>query len=70
MLVLTRKKDETVVLRMMDGTCVNIKITDIRGNHVRVGVDAPKSVSVDRGEVDLERNGAPPINTNKKDCEV
>jgi len=70
MLVLTRKKDETVVLRMMDGTCVNIKITDIRGNRVRVGVDAPKSVSVDRGEVDLERNGAPPINTNKKDCEV
>ena len=47
MLVLSRRDQETVVI---DG---NIKITIIRitGNSVRLGIEAPSHVAVNRGEV-------------------
>ncbi len=47
MLVLSRKKDESVVI----GGNVTITIVDIRGDKVRLGISAPKEVSVHRQEV-------------------
>ena len=49
MLVLSRKKNEEIVI----GQNGEIKITviQIRGDKVRLGVDAPKEVSVHRKEV-------------------
>ena len=47
MLVLSRKKDETIVI----GNLVRITIVEIRGDKVRLGVDAPTEVVVDRLEV-------------------
>ncbi|MEE9293406.1 MAG: carbon storage regulator CsrA [Phycisphaerae bacterium] len=47
MLVLSRQKDETIMI----GDDVEITIVDIRGDKVRIGITAPISVPVHRKEV-------------------
>lgn len=47
MLVLSRKRDESIVI---DGNIV-ITIVDIRGDKVRLGIEAPSTVPVHRQEV-------------------
>jgi carbon storage regulator len=47
MLVLSRQKDETIII----GDNIEITVVDIRGDKVRLGVSAPKEVSVHRKEV-------------------
>lgn len=47
MLVLSRKKNETIVI---DDT-IEITVVEIRGDKVRLGINAPKEVSVHRLEV-------------------
>ena len=42
MLVLTRKNGEKIVI----GGDIEITVVEIRGNHVRLGIEAPKEVSV------------------------
>ena len=47
MLVLSRKPEESILI----GDHVYVKILSIRGNRVRLGITAPRSVEVDRIEV-------------------
>jgi len=47
MLVLSRRKDRSIMI----GKDVEIKILDIRGNRVRLGITAPKTIAVHRKEV-------------------
>jgi carbon storage regulator CsrA len=47
MLILTRRVGETVVI----GDDVTLTVLGIKGNQVRVGVQAPRTVSVHRGEI-------------------
>lgn len=47
MLVLSRLKDESIMI----GDEVEIVIVDIRSDKVRLGITAPKSVSVHRREI-------------------
>ena len=47
MLVLSRKKGEEILI---DGT-ISVMIVDVRGDKVRVGIDAPREVPVHRREV-------------------
>jgi carbon storage regulator len=47
MLVLSRQKDEKIVI----GDCITVTIVDIRGDKVRLGIDAPREVPVHRKEV-------------------
>jgi carbon storage regulator len=47
MLVLTRHKDESIMV----GEDVEITIVAVQGNKVRLGITAPKSVPVHRREV-------------------
>jgi cytosine/creatinine deaminase len=55
MLVLSRQKDQTIVI----GDDVEVTIVDIRGDKVRLGINAPRSVSVHRKEVyDMLKRGA------------
>ena len=50
MLVLSRKKDEQIVINL-GAQLVTIKVVDVRGDRVRLGIEAPSSVSVHRQEV-------------------
>ena len=47
MLVLSRKKNESIVIN----NDITIVVVDIRGDKVRLGVEAPKEVPVHRREV-------------------
>jgi carbon storage regulator len=47
MLVLSRNRDEQIVI----GDTIIVTIVDIRGDKVRLGVEAPKEVPVHRREV-------------------
>jgi carbon storage regulator len=47
MLVLSRKKDESIVIN----NDITIVVVEIRGDKVRLGVEAPKDVPVHRREV-------------------
>ncbi len=47
MLVLTRKVGETVLI----GDDISISVLNIRGNQVKIGIKAPKDVSVHREEI-------------------
>lgn len=47
MLILTRKVGETVMV----GDNVSVTVLGVKGNQVRVGINAPKDVSVHRKEI-------------------
>ncbi|MCC6226566.1 MAG: carbon storage regulator CsrA [Microthrixaceae bacterium] len=47
MLVLSRKVGESIVI----GSEVTITVLEVRGDHARIGIQAPRSVSVHRQEV-------------------
>ena len=47
MLILTRKVGETLMI----GDQVEVTILSIKGNQVRIGVNAPKEVAVHREEI-------------------
>lgn len=47
MLVLSRKKDEKIVI----GDSITLMVIEIRGDKVRLGIEAPRDVTVHREEV-------------------
>lgn len=47
MLVLSRKKNQEIVI----GDHIKIVIVEVRGELVRIGIEAPRNVDVDRKEV-------------------
>ena len=51
MLVLTRRKGEDIRI----GDDIVLKVTDIRGGQVSMGIEAPDHLSVDRQEVAIRK---------------
>ncbi|MBI2432480.1 MAG: carbon storage regulator CsrA [Candidatus Hydrogenedentes bacterium] len=49
MLVLTRKENESIMI----GNEIEVKVLDLKDNQVKLGIVAPRSVSVHRREVYL-----------------
>ena len=47
MLVLSRQKDQTIMI----GDNIEITIVDVRGDKVRIGITAPSEIPVHRKEV-------------------
>ena len=47
MLVLTRKVGEVIVI----GGDIKVTILEIKGSQIKIGVDAPKDISVNRKEI-------------------
>jgi carbon storage regulator len=47
MLVLSRKKNESIIIN----DHITVTVVEIRGDKVRLGIDAPKDVTVHRREV-------------------
>lgn len=50
MLVISRKKDESLIIGVGEHK-IEVSVSDIRGNKVRIGVTAPADVSIHRQEV-------------------
>lgn len=47
MLVLTRKRDESIMI----GDHIKIVVVDVRGDQVKLGIEAPRTIPVHREEV-------------------
>jgi carbon storage regulator len=47
MLVLSRKKNESIVI----ADCIVVTVVDVRGDKVRLGIEAPREIPVHRSEV-------------------
>jgi carbon storage regulator len=56
-LILTRRPNETLMI----GTEITVTVLGVKGNQVRIGVNAPKNVAVHREEI-FER-----INAEKRE---
>ena len=55
MLVLTRKKNETIILEIGD-QIVEVEVKKIRGNTVRLGLAAPQNIRILRKELKGDRD--------------
>lgn len=52
MLVLSRKRDQSLVI----GENVEVTVLEIKGGQVRLGINAPKTIPVHRGEIHEKSN--------------
>ena len=57
MLVLSRKKNESIII---NGN-IRVTVVGIRGNHVRVGIEAPGSVPIVREELQMRESLEPSL---------
>jgi carbon storage regulator len=55
MLILTRKKDESIII----SHDIRIMVVEIRSDRVRIGIEAPDEVTVYREEVERAKYGQP-----------
>ncbi len=51
MLVLSRRRDEAIVIRNRFGTEIRLVVVEVRGGKVRLGIEAPADVSIAREEI-------------------
>ena len=63
MLILTRRINESLVI----GDDVTVTILGVKGNQVRIGVDAPRDVSVHREELAQKDDETPTLRADDKD---
>ena len=50
MLVLTRKKDQSIIINEN----VEITILEVQGDQVKIGIDAPREITIHRKEVFMQ----------------
>lgn len=48
MLILTRKKGESIII----GDNIQIQVLNVKGGQVRIGIDAPREFQIFREEID------------------
>jgi carbon storage regulator len=54
MLVLSRRKEESVLI---DGRRIEVRVLGFRGDRVKLGISAPREITVVRGELPLRGGG-------------
>ncbi len=64
MLVLTRKLGETIII----ADDIVIKVVDIHGKQIRLGIEAPTEISIFRGEIydRIQQENKKALSTTKK----
>lgn len=55
MLILTRRPGDSIMV----GDDVTVKVQSVKGNQVRIGIQAPKDVAVHREEIFLQIRDSP-----------
>lgn len=66
MLALSRKKDEAIVIN----DNIEIKVIEIKGDQVKIGISAPKSVPIYRKEVYVQIQEANKAAANSVDADT
>jgi carbon storage regulator CsrA len=66
MLVLTRKLDEQILI----GDDIKITVLRVRGNSIRIGIEAPRSTRVIRGELGVKEEAPAKTFTQVIDVEL
>lgn len=51
MLVLTRKLGEKIILTLADGIRAELVVLEVRSGQVKIGIDAPRSIGINRAEI-------------------
>lgn len=70
MLILTRKCGEAIMIG--DGSVITITVLECKSQRVRIGIDAPKNISVHREEIyrriqsERQQNLVIEVNRNEK----
>jgi carbon storage regulator len=60
MLILTRKKGESIAI----GDNIQVQVLNVKGGQVRIGIDAPRDVQINREECDpsiMMEKSDPPV---------
>jgi len=52
MLVLSRKKDQSIIITLQDGTKIKVLVSNLSKDVVRLAFDAPRKVKINREEVE------------------
>jgi carbon storage regulator CsrA len=52
MLVITRFEDDSLRIACPDGTEIEVLVVNIKGNKVRLGIEAPQEYRIHRGEAE------------------
>jgi carbon storage regulator len=52
MLVLSRRPGQTIKI----GADITVQIIEVHGQQVRIGIDAPRDVAVDREEIRIKKD--------------
>jgi len=60
MLVLSRKPDEAIYIETPAGEVIRLVLIDIRGDKIRLGLEAPPSHKILRGELYARSGEQPP----------
>lgn len=64
MLILTRKKDESIII---DGN-IEVKIIEIEDGKIKIGIEAPKNIEIHRKELyeKIQKENLIAVNKNSK----
>ena len=55
MLIIGRRTGEAIVITASNGERITVMPTERTGGHIKLAIDAPESVTVDREEVHLRK---------------